>query len=131
MTAESVIWKVFHLEFIINILIQIIQSWLLVFIIRQEIQRFGKRDYKKSTKEIIFCGFFIFKLRSSDPSFLQILQNKIGHFFIKLRSGLSSKNTVILVRICHKIKLFFVLNQGLGKLHRVLEMHVIIGCPVD
>ena len=59
---------------------------------------------------MILSDFFTSVIGHPTSNSLQILQNKIRHFLVQLRSCLSAIDSVVFVWVSHKFKLFFVLN---------------------
>jgi hypothetical protein len=64
-------------------------------------------------------------------SLLQMSQDKIGHSGVKMVCGVSPTDPVILVGIDLHLELISGLNQGLGKIHGVLVMHVVITATMN
>ena len=61
-----------------------------------------------------------------------IIADKIlGHFSIKVKTSVSSKDAMIFIRIDKKIKLFICCNKGSNHSHGILYMNIIIGTTVD
>ena len=51
------------------------------------------------------------------PKILQILLNKLHHFFVKMPCRVAAVDSVVFVGVLHKLKLLVSLNQSLAKDH--------------